>query len=109
MLIYCDAIDLAMNEINSPNSIHSAKKNQISKDQFLYPRSRYRGTFTPQNLAFNANLQEFSQRVSYLCGLGTNGKLLPEDVFQQVKQLYKDLKLSSKALGIGSEPPASPR
>lgn len=99
-----------MNEFNSINSVNSVNSvNSIKKNQFLYPRSPYRGTFTPQNLAFNANLQEFSQRVSYLCALGSNGKLLPDEVFQQVKQLYKDLKSSSKALGIDSKPPGSMR
>jgi hypothetical protein len=49
---------------------------------FLYPRSRYRGSVKPENLAFNANLQEFSQRVSYICGLQTNGKLNPNQAFQ---------------------------
>lgn len=39
---------------------------------FLYPRSRYRGSVKPENLVFNANLQEFSQRVSYISGLQTN-------------------------------------
>ncbi len=36
---------------------------------FLYPRRRYQGSVKPENLVFNANLQEFSQRVSYICGL----------------------------------------
>lgn len=99
-----------MNEFNPIKSVKPIKSvNSIKKDQFLYPRSRYRGTFTPQNLAFNANLQEFSQRVSYLCALGSNGKLLPDEVFRQVKQLYKELKSSSKALGIDSKPPGSMR
>ncbi len=26
---------------------------------FLYPRSRYQGSVKPENLVFNANLQEF--------------------------------------------------
>jgi len=35
-------------------------------DHFIYPRSRYYGQVKPENLVFNANLQEFAQRVSYM-------------------------------------------
>jgi sigma54-dependent transcription regulator len=75
--------------------------NNYERDRFLYPRSRYYGQFTPPNLVFNANLQEFSQRVTYICGLETGGKLNPEAAYQEIKQLYKQLKKSRKQLGIG--------
>ena len=39
------------------------------KDAFLFPRSPYHGKMKPENLVFNANLQEFAQRVSYICNL----------------------------------------
>jgi hypothetical protein len=78
---------------------------QVSKNSFLYPHSRYRGQFTPQNLAFDANLQEFAQRVSYISGLETGGKLSPEQAYEQVKSLWKQLKKSKKAMDIGIEPP----
>lgn len=71
-----------------------------SKD-FLYPRGRYHGKFTPENLAFDANLQEFAQRISYICALQTNGKLSPEEAYQQIKNLWKQLKISKEQLGIG--------
>ena len=45
------------------------------KKRFLYPIGKYYGQFTPENLVFDANLQEFAQRVAYLCGLETNGKI----------------------------------
>lgn len=70
-------------------------------DYFLHPRSHYRGQFKPENLAFNANLQEFAQRVTYICNLETNGKLSPEESYQQIKTLWKQLKQSKKQLGIG--------
>lgn len=70
-------------------------------DDFLYPRSRYRGEFTPENLVFNSNLQEFAQRVNYICGLETNGKVSPEEAYQEIKQLWKNLRSSKKNLGIG--------
>ncbi len=75
---------------------------------FLYPHSRYRGNFTPENLLFNANLQEFSQRVVYISNLETNGKLTPEESYQQIRILWKQLKKSKKQLGIGRQPPQGP-
>ncbi|OKH38070.1 hypothetical protein NIES2119_10945 [[Phormidium ambiguum] IAM M-71] len=68
---------------------------------FLYHRCRYRGNNSPKNLVFNANLQEFSQKVSYICGLETNGKLSPEVAYQQIHLLWKNLKQSKKQLEIG--------
>jgi hypothetical protein len=73
---------------------------------FLNPRSRYRGEFKPENLMFNANLQEFSQRVVFIASLETNGKMTPEESYREIKKLWKQLKSSKKALGIGKQPPA---
>lgn len=70
---------------------------------FLYPRARYYGDVKPQNLVFNANLQEFAQRVSLIANLETSGKLSPEESYKQVKTLWKQLKKSKKQLGIGQE------
>lgn len=72
----------------------------VNKNSFLYPRSRYYGEFTPEHLAFNANLQEFSQRVSYISALETGGKLSSEQAYEQVKCLWEQLKQSKKAMGI---------
>ncbi|MBC6435203.1 hypothetical protein FM036_35965 [Nostoc sp. HG1] len=68
---------------------------------FLHPRSRYRGEVKPENLVFNANLQEFSQRITYICCLETGGKLTPEESYREIKSLWKQLKRSKKQLGIG--------
>jgi hypothetical protein len=68
--------------------------------QFVCARSRYYGQVKPQNLVFNANLQEFSQRVSLITSLETNGKLSPEESFQQIKDLWQQLELSKTSLGI---------
>ncbi|MBE9054781.1 hypothetical protein [Sphaerospermopsis sp. LEGE 08334] len=80
------------------------EKNIVSKDDFLYPRGRYYGHVQPENLVFNANLQEFAQRVSYICNLETGGKLPPEEAYEQIKALWKQLKRSKKQLRIGEEP-----
>ncbi|MBD1860462.1 MULTISPECIES: hypothetical protein [Trichocoleus] len=74
------------------------------RSNFLYPRSRYHGEVKPENLVFNANLQEFAQRVSYICCLETGGKLTPEESYKQVKALWKQLKRTKKQLGIGQKP-----
>lgn len=73
-------------------------------DSFLYHNNRYNGQFKPENLVFNANLQEFTQKISYICSLETAGKLTPEDSYKQIKHLWKDLKRSKKQLKIGQQP-----
>jgi hypothetical protein len=68
------------------------------KEDFLYPRSKYWGKFTPQNLVFNANLQEFAQRLDYICALETNGKISSEEAYEQIKKLWKQLQQSKQEL-----------
>jgi hypothetical protein len=67
---------------------------------WLYPRASYHGSDRPNSLVFNANLQEFAHRVSYISNLETAGKLSPEDAFNQVQALWHSLKHSKKELGI---------
>ncbi|MGF1520363.1 MAG: hypothetical protein ACFCVB_21530 [Nodosilinea sp.] len=74
--------------------------NQRDLDNFLCPRSRYYGEFSPQQLTFNANLQEFAHRIGYISGLQTGGKLSPDEAYSQIKSLYKQLKQSKKGLEI---------
>ncbi|MBD2664154.1 hypothetical protein B6N60_03782 [Richelia sinica FACHB-800] len=80
------------------------EKEMMSKDDFLYPRGRYYGQVKPENLVFNSNLQEFAQRVSYICNLETGGKMPPDEAYKQIKALWKQLKRSKKQLKIGQEP-----
>lgn len=75
----------------------------MEKEDFLYPRSRYYGQVKPENLVFNANLQEFAQRVSVICNLETSGKVPPVDAYEQIKALWKELKQSKKQLDIGQD------
>jgi hypothetical protein len=77
------------------------------REDFLHPRSRYYGEFSPENLAFNANLQEFAQKITYICSLETGGKISAEKAYEDIKALWKDLKFSKKSLGIGQKPPSS--
>jgi hypothetical protein len=76
----------------------------VEKDDFLYPRGRYYGQVKPENLVFNANLQEFAQRVSFICNLETGGKVPPEEAYDQIKALWKELKRAKKQLHIGEDP-----
>ncbi len=66
--------------------------------KFLFPRSRYYGTFSPENLVFNANLQEFSYRISIICALETGGKISSQDAYSQVAELWQQLKQSKQNL-----------
>jgi hypothetical protein len=52
----------------------------------------------PQNLVFDANLQEFSNKVSLICSLETGGKITPEEAYRQIKELWKQLKQTKKAI-----------
>lgn len=65
--------------------------NSGDKMSFLYPYNRFRGQFTPQNLVFNVNLQEFAKKVEYLCALHTNGKLSNEHIYRELKLLWNQL------------------
>ena len=72
-----------------------------SQKNYLYPKSSYRGEFSPSNpnnLLFNANLQEFAQKVSYICALESNGKISSAESYAQIKQLWRELKASKKEL-----------
>lgn len=84
------------------------KDNQNDKDNFLYPRNRYYGEVKVENMIFNANLQDFSQKVGYITALETSGKLSSDDAYEQIKTLWKQLKRSKKELLIGKEPPIVP-
>jgi hypothetical protein len=79
-------------------------ENMIKKDKLLFPRSSYRGEFTVENLIFDANLQEFSQKVGYICALETGGKISSKEAYDEIKALWKQLKKSKKRLGIGNPP-----
>jgi len=76
----------------------------VEKEDFLYPRSRYYGQVKPENLVFNANLQEFAQKVNLVCNLETGGKITTVEAYEEIKALWKELKKSKKNLGIGQDP-----
>ncbi len=69
-------------------------------NEFLAPRSRYYGRFSPANLAFNANLQEFAVRVNTVCGLETGGKISPSHAYEEISKLWTQLADSYDTLGL---------
>ena len=76
-------------------------ENQPNIHDFLYQKKyHYKGKFTLQNLVFNANLQEFATRVSYICNLQTLGKISAEDSYKQIDELWQQLERSYLELGI---------
>ncbi|MFN6558432.1 MAG: hypothetical protein RMY28_001300 [Nostoc sp. ChiSLP01] len=73
---------------------------QVDKHSFLYQKYQYSGKFTPNSLVFNANMQEFTQRVGYICNLQTAGKLSTEESYKQIEALWEQLKYSYQTLNI---------
>ncbi len=70
-----------------------------TKDHFLYPyRSRAHSDLSPGQILFSANLQEFSQKVSLICALESNGKLSPQETFERIRQLWTSLEGSKQTL-----------
>lgn len=67
---------------------------------FLCPRARYYGQVRPQNLLFNANLQEFAHRVSFIANLETAGKLSAQTAYKQIEDLWEQLESSKEQLEI---------
>ena len=65
---------------------------------FGRPYYRYRGKVTPQNLAFDANLQEFNYRVGIICSLENNGKIPPQEAYRQISILWHQLGMSQQNL-----------
>lgn len=56
---------------------------------------------TPEDMLFDANLQEFARRVGLICALESGGKTSPVEAYKQIKLLWKQLKRSKKSLQVG--------
>ncbi len=76
-----------------------AENQPSGKVEFLLPRSRYYGEFTPNSMVFNFRLQEFTNQVGYICSLETEGKISNTEAYRQIKQLVNRLKQNKKDLG----------
>ncbi len=69
-----------------------------SLDAMLYPKVPYRGEVSLPNLIFDANLQEFAQRITLICALESGGKISQGEAYQQIKELWINLHESKKNL-----------
>ena len=54
--------------------------------------------WTPQRAAFHQNLEQFADRIGLIVGLQANGKISQEEAYEQIKSLWKTLKLSKSDL-----------
>jgi len=70
----------------------------MEKEEFLYPKGLYHGDYSPQNMLFDNNLQEFSQKISIICALETNGKITPQEAYSKIKSMWKELRKSKKSI-----------
>ncbi|MCP9800549.1 hypothetical protein KBY67_07160 [Synechococcus sp. RedBA-s] len=63
--------------------------------------SAYHGDdWSPQRLAFHQNLERFADRVGLIVGLQSNGKLDQDQAYDEIRMLWKDLKVSKNGLEI---------
>ncbi|MEZ5184518.1 MAG: hypothetical protein R2720_02130 [Candidatus Nanopelagicales bacterium] len=91
-------VEEPVNEANPPDEAEVP-----SKEDLLTPRARFQGEFSPENLAFDSNLQEFAQRVAYICGLETAGKIKGDEAHRRIRHLYEQLARTHEGLGIGKD------
>ena len=62
--------------------------------------------WTPQRAAFHQNLEQFADRIGLIVGLQANGKISQEEAYEQIKSLWKTLKISKNDLLSESKPDA---
>jgi len=63
---------------------------------------------TAEQLIFDANLKEFGQRVGIVCSLEQGGKIDALDAYHRIKKLFKELKISKRALNLDAVDEQSP-
>ena len=73
----------------------------MALNEFLYPHHHVSGKTDPAQVAFEEQLEDFSQQVSYTCNLEIGGKLTPEDAFNRISTLWDQLQRSKQCLDMG--------
>ncbi len=68
------------------------------KDEFLSPIGKFYGEFSPENVVFDANLQEFASRISIICALENGGRISSLEAYQQIKAIWGQLRDSKRNL-----------
>ncbi|USR92417.1 hypothetical protein NEA10_06780 [Phormidium yuhuli AB48] len=75
----------------------------MNRADFLTTKRPYHGTVPPDHpevLLFDANLQEFAQKVGYISCLETSGKLPPDLAFKEIEALWTKLQKTKNAMGL---------
>ena len=54
--------------------------------------------WSPQRAVFHQNLEQFADRIGLIVGLQANGKVSQEEAYEQIKELWKTLKISRNDL-----------
>ena len=62
---------------------------------------QHRNDREPEEVIFDANLQEFATKVGFICALESNEKITAHEAYRRIKKLYKSLKKSRRGLQIG--------
>lgn len=86
--------NLEMPELNGP-------ERSLGSDA-IFPLGPYQGRFSLENLAFNANLQEFTLQANKIANAHGQGHIASDEALHQLEQLWQQLKASKHGLGIGS-------
>ncbi|MBD2388037.1 hypothetical protein H6G32_21940 [Cylindrospermum sp. FACHB-282] len=71
-------------------------------DTFIYPPSLYCNNPTPENIAFNTQLQKLAAEIAYISGLEASGLISPDEAYKEVKALWKQFQQFKK--GIDGKP-----
>jgi hypothetical protein len=72
----------------------------MNASEFIYPRASYGGSGSPELREFEQQLQEFAQRVGYIAGLETGGKMTAEESYRALQSLWNNLSETSRTLGV---------
>ena len=55
---------------------------------------------TPEEIIFDANLQEFATQIGIVCSLESGGKIEQHEAYTRIKKLWKELRASKRNLQI---------
>ncbi len=59
----------------------------------------YRGDdWSPERLIFHQNLETFADQVGLIVGLQANGKMSQDEAYENIKKIWKNLKLTRASL-----------
>lgn len=79
---------------------NNQRRYEMTKKEMIFPYSRYHGQSNPDDVVFNAYLQEFSSHVGIICSLQTGGKISPMEAITRLEKLWQELQTSKQNLGL---------